>query len=170
MGKGTEGLQTMREEIEAENEGIVIPTQVRWLVNPRTSRERRQNGEIAASALVFVVNGSRVAQSLVKNGITAAGVWYRVETCRKEVPDSRLELCWGWGHIENKCSSKPKCGYSSVHHQTGDHKCNVVGCTAKQGSLCRHTLEMCPNCKGSHIAYSSRCANKTKAIETAQQN
>jgi len=28
MGKGTEGLQKMQEEFEAENEGIAIPTQV----------------------------------------------------------------------------------------------------------------------------------------------
>jgi hypothetical protein len=31
MGNGTEGLEKMREEFEAENEGIVIPTHVRWL-------------------------------------------------------------------------------------------------------------------------------------------
>jgi len=74
MGKGMEGLQKMREEFEAENEGIVIPTQVRWLANPRTIRERRQNGEIAASSVVFVVKGSRVARSLVKKDIKAAGV------------------------------------------------------------------------------------------------
>jgi len=48
MGKGTEGLQKMREEFESENEGIAIPTQVRWLANPRTIRERKQHGEIAA--------------------------------------------------------------------------------------------------------------------------
>jgi outer membrane biosynthesis protein TonB len=76
MGKGTEGLEKMREEFETENEGIVIPTQVRWLANPRTIRERRQNREIAASSVVFVVTGSKVAQSLVKKGIKAAGVWY----------------------------------------------------------------------------------------------
>jgi hypothetical protein len=29
MGKGTQGLQKMREEFEAENKGIAIPTQVR---------------------------------------------------------------------------------------------------------------------------------------------
>ena len=74
MGKGTEGLQKMREEFEAENEGIAIPTQVRWLANPRTIRERKQNGEIAASSVVFVVKGSRLAQSLIKKGIKAAGV------------------------------------------------------------------------------------------------
>jgi len=170
MGKGTDGLQKMREELEAENEGIVISTQVRWLANPRTIRERRQNGEIAASSVVFVVKGSRVAQSLVKKGIKAAGVWYRVETYTNEGPDSRCELCCGWGHIENKCGSEPKCGYCSGHHRTSDHKCNVVGCTAKQGSLCGHTLEKCPNCKGNHIAFSSRCVKKTEATEAARQS
>jgi hypothetical protein len=66
MGKGTEGLQEMREEFEAENEGIAITTQVRWLANPRTIRERRQNREIAASSVVFVVKESKAAQKLIK--------------------------------------------------------------------------------------------------------
>jgi hypothetical protein len=74
MGNCTEGLQKMREAVEVENEGIAIPTQVRWLVNPCTIRERRQNGKIAASSVVFVVKGSRLVQNLIKNGIKAAGV------------------------------------------------------------------------------------------------
>jgi len=41
MGKGTEGLQKMREEFEAENKGIAIPTQVRWLANPGIIGERK---------------------------------------------------------------------------------------------------------------------------------
>ena len=87
-----------------------------------------------------------------------------------EGPDSRCELCCGWGHIENKCGSKPKCGYCSGHHQTSDHKSNVVGCTAKLGSLCGHTLEKCPNCNGNHIAFSSRCVKKPEATEAARQS
>jgi len=82
---------------------------------------------------------------------------------------SRAQSC-GWGHIENKCGSKPKCGSCSGHHQTSDHKCNVVGCIAKQGSLCGHTLETCPNCKGNHIAFSSRCVKKREATEAARQS
>jgi hypothetical protein len=74
MGKGTEGLPKMREEFEAENQGIVIPTQVRWLANTNAIRERRQNGEIAASLVVFIVKRSKVAQSLIKKGIKAVGV------------------------------------------------------------------------------------------------
>jgi len=82
----------MREEFEAENEGIPIPTQVRWLANPRTIRERKQNGEIATSSVVFVIKGSRMAQSIIKKGIKATGVWNRVEEFMNAGHDSRCEL------------------------------------------------------------------------------
>ena len=72
---GTAGSQKMREEFEAQNEGIAIPTQAQWLENPRIIRERRQKCEISATSVVFVVMGSKVAQSLIKQGIKA-GVWY----------------------------------------------------------------------------------------------
>ena len=170
MGKGSEGLQKMREDFVPENEGIVISSHVRWLANPCTIRVRRQNGEIAASSLVFVVKGSRVAQSLGKKCIMAAGVWYRDETYTNEEPDSRCELSCVSGHIKNKCGSKPQCGYCSGHHWTSDHKCNVVGCTVKQGSLCSDTLEKCPNCTKNHIVLSSRCGKNTAATYSAQQS
>jgi hypothetical protein len=72
METGTNGLQKMWEEFEAENEGIPIPTQVQWLVNSYTMRERRQNGEIATSSVLFVVNESKLTQSLIKKGIQVA--------------------------------------------------------------------------------------------------
>jgi hypothetical protein len=133
IGKGTDGMHKMREEFEAENEGIVIHTQVRCLPNPRTIRERRENGEVAEPLEFFVVKGSHVAQILVTNGINAAGVCYRVETYTNEAPDSRGELCCRWGHIENNCCNKSKCGSCSGHHRTSDHMCIAVGCTAQQG-------------------------------------
>jgi len=49
MGRSTEGMQKMREEFEAENGGITVPTQVQRLPNPHAIRGRRQNGEIAIS-------------------------------------------------------------------------------------------------------------------------
>jgi hypothetical protein len=61
MGKGTEGLQKMRDEIHAEKEGVMVPVQVRWLVSPHSIKERRQKAEISASSVVFVVQGSKVA-------------------------------------------------------------------------------------------------------------
>jgi len=78
----------MREEFEAENEGVAILTQVLWLANPCTSREWRQNGEIDASLVVFVIKGNKIAQRFVKKGIKAAGLWYRVEMYTDAGPDS----------------------------------------------------------------------------------
>ena len=114
------------------------------------------------------MKGSKAAQVSVKKGIKVAGVWYRAEAYPNEGPDSRSELCCGWGHIENKYINKPTCGYCSGHHRTCDHKCNVVGCMAKQGSLCGHTLEKCPNWKGKHIAFSNRCTKKAEATRAAR--
>ena len=154
MGKGADNLQKMREEFEADNKGILIPTQVWRLANPCTIRERRQIGEITASSGVFVVKGRKVIQPLVKNSIKVVGVWYKVETFMYQEPDSKFDLCCGWGHLENECGRKPKFDYCSGHHQTSDHKCNVVRCTANQGSLCGHVLEKCPNCIRNHFEFS----------------
>jgi hypothetical protein len=147
MGQGTDGLKKMGEKFDVVNEGIKIPTQVWWLADPHIIRERRQNGEIAASSVDFGVKGSKAAQGLIKKGIKAAGVWYQVGTYTNACPDSRCELGCVWGHIENKCGNKLKCGYCSGNHHTNDHTCNVVGCMAKQGSLCSNKLEKCPNCQ-----------------------
>jgi len=76
MGKGTEGLQKLPEEFDAENEAVRIPTQIQWLANPRAIRETKQNGEIAASSGVFIVKRSKVEKGLDKKGIKVAGVWY----------------------------------------------------------------------------------------------
>jgi hypothetical protein len=169
MGKVKESLQGMQEESELENEGEVISIQVGWLVNPRTIRDRSQNGEIAERSVVFIVMGCKMAQSIVKKGIKVAGVWYRIEKYRNERPDSRGELCSRWGQIENMCGSMPRCDYCSGHHQTSEHKCNVVGCTAKHGSIWGHTLDMCPICRGNHIAFSSRCVKKREATKVGRQ-
>lgn len=79
MRKGTEGLQNMRQENLAENEGVTIPVLVRWLSNPQTIRESTQRREIMTLSVVFVVRGKVVAQRIANKGVTAAGVRYKVE-------------------------------------------------------------------------------------------
>jgi len=171
MGKGTDGLQKMKEEIQAENEAVAIPAEVRWLSNPRIIREREQRGEIKASSVVFIVRGKKVAQTLVNKGLIAAGVQYQVEPYTNAGPDSLCELCCGWGHIESKCSHhQPKCGYCAGPHRSSEHSCNVVGCASRQGAVCSHTQEKWPNCKGNHIASSGKCTKKIEAIRMAHQS
>jgi len=68
-------------------------------------------GENSALSVVFVVKGSKVVRRLVKEGIKAAGVWYRVEPFTSAGPDSRCVHSCGWAHIGSKCSGKPACVY-----------------------------------------------------------
>jgi hypothetical protein len=170
MGKYPDSKQTIPVQFEVENEGTVIPTNVRWLANTRTNRQRRQNGEIAASSVVFVVNGSMVAQRVVKKGMKAADIWYRVKMHTTKPPHTRCELCCMWGCIVTKWDSKAKCGYCSGHYQTSDHKCDLVWCLTKEWSLCGHTLEKCPKCDGNYIPFSSRWVKKTEGTEAAWQS
>jgi hypothetical protein len=160
----------MREEIQAENEGVTIPAQVRWLSNPRTIKEREQRAEIKASSVVFMVKGKKVAQRLVSKGVNAVGVLYKVEPYTNAGPDSLCELCCGWGHTESKCNNPPKCSYCAGPHRLDEHRCNIVGCGSKQGASCCHTQEQCPNCKGNHIAFSGKCAKRTEAVRMARQS
>jgi hypothetical protein len=105
--------------------------------------------------VIIIAKGSMVAMGMEKKGIKAAGGWYRVETYTNTGPVNTSEPSCGCGHIKNKGGTKPTCGYSSSHHWARDHKCNIVGSTAKQGLLCGHTPKKSPKCIGNHIAFSN---------------
>jgi len=169
MGNATEGLQTMRYEMHTQNEEVTVTGQVRWLASLHSIDERRQMGEITASSVVFVVMGTKVARSLVKEGIKAVGVWYRVELFMTAASHSRCEHCCVWGHIGSKCCGKPMCSDWSGPNRTSDHKCTVVGCTAKQGARCGHTQGKCPNNSSNHIAFSSRCGKMADVTRAARE-
>jgi hypothetical protein len=98
--------------------------------------EMRQNEQIATLSIVFVSNRRKMANGSVMKIINVAGVWYGVVLYINVGRDSRCELCHGRGHIERKCANKPTFAYSSGYHRASHQKCNVAGCTEKQGSLC----------------------------------
>jgi hypothetical protein len=92
-------------------QGVAIPAQVRWQLNPQIIRAREPRGEIKASLVVFIVWGKTVTQRDVNNGIIAAGVQNKRKQYTNVCPDCLWELCCGWRHIESKCSHhQPKCG------------------------------------------------------------
>jgi len=112
MGMGTDGLEKMRETIDAENEGVTIPAKVRWLTNPRTIQEGGPRGEIKVSSVVFVVKRTMAAQRLVRKGVPAVGVWFKVKLSTNAGPDSLCDLCCESGHIVCRSNLQPKCGIS----------------------------------------------------------
>jgi hypothetical protein len=95
MGKGTQALHNVRIAIQAENEGVAIPAQLRWLSNAGIIRQRELRGENRASTVVFIVRRKKVAQRLVNKGVFAAGVQYKVEPYMNAGPNSLCEHCCG---------------------------------------------------------------------------
>ena len=79
LGKGTHGLEKLREEIEAENEGVEIPMQIRWLGRVPDIKQRSAEGAIRGSSVTFVVRGQPMADKIIKSGLRVAGRQYQVE-------------------------------------------------------------------------------------------
>jgi hypothetical protein len=163
------GLQTLREDIEAENPGVVIPIPPRWVGSQRRIRERHAQGEIRGATVMFAIQDKRVAERLLTTGLRAAGRSYRVERYTIEGPDSLCAKCNAWGHIAEKCDSEVyRCMYCARNHPTSQHTCGILECKDPKGQLCKYTTKQCANCSGKHIALSGECIHKQKATMEAR--
>jgi len=171
LGKKTGGgLEKLRHEIQAENEGVVLPLAISWIGGPKDVQKKKAEGK-KASSVVFAVKGSKMAEKVLKGGLRAAGMKFDVEKFINAGPDSFCGVCSRWGHVEAKCGSlkMPACMLCAGRHLTKDHKCNVVGCKANAGQNCAHNVDKCVNCKGNHIAKANCCVKKQEAIKVARE-
>jgi len=171
LGKKTGGgLEKLRHELQAENEGVVLPLAINWIGGPKDVQKKKAEGK-KAYLVVFAVKGSKMAEKVLKGGLRAAGVEYDVEKFMNAGPDSFCGVCSRWGHVDAKCGSlkMPACMLCVGKHLTKDHKCNVVGCKANAGQNCTHNVDKCVNCKGNHIAKANCCVKKQEAIKTAKE-
>ena len=66
LGKGSRGTDALREELEVENEGVRIPSPVRWLSGAASVKARYNEKIIAASSVVFAVADESVYRSIRK--------------------------------------------------------------------------------------------------------
>jgi len=171
LGKKTGGgLEKLRQELQAENEGVVLPLAISWIGGPNDVQKKKAEGK-KASSVVFAVKGSKMAEKVLKGGLRAAGVKYDVEKFVNAGPDSFCGVCSRWGHVDSKCGSLKMqvCMLCAGRHLTKDHKCNMVGCKANAGQNCAHNVDKCVNCKGNHIAKANCCVKKQEAIKVARE-
>ena len=164
------GLDKLSQELQAENEGVVLPLAISWIGGPKDVQKKKADGK-KASTVVFAVKGSKMAEKVLKGGLRVAGVRYEVERFMTARPDSFCGVCSRWGHVEAKCGAlkMPACMLCVGQHLTKDYKCNVVGCKANSGQNCNHTVDKCVNCKGNHITKANVCSKKQEAIKKAKE-
>jgi hypothetical protein len=95
--RGTNGLEKLREEIEAENAGVSVPMAARWLVNVPQIKERWAKGLIQALSVFLAVRGEDTARKLLKEGIRICGNRYTIKRYQEERPNTQCTNCAKWG-------------------------------------------------------------------------
>ena len=109
MGKLRDGgLLKPREELEAENNGMQIPAEIRWLGGAKV-RARFQANKDSSSSVVAAVLGEATFGRLCKGGVRLLGRRYEVDAFEEAWrPDAS---CGRWGHITPHCrpTSAPRC-------------------------------------------------------------
>ena len=78
MGTTVGGLRLLREELEAENSGVSIPAEIRWLSRAK-AQARFQEIKGGASSVVAAVLGDVTFSHVCKSGIRLFGRRYEVE-------------------------------------------------------------------------------------------
>jgi hypothetical protein len=118
----------LRQELQPENEGVVLPLAISWIGGPKDVLMKNGEGK-TASSVVFALMRSKMAEKVLKGGLRVAGVKYDVENFMTAGPDSFCVVCSRWVHVAAKSESlkMPACMLCAGRHLTKDHKCNVVG-------------------------------------------
>jgi len=172
-GKSPDGLRILRQEIEAENPGVIVPMAVQWIRPWKTINERWQGGEINASSAVVVIQDRQTAMKILTTGLKMAGKRHDCERYERMGADSQCGNCCEWGHIEARCplaaGGQARCSYCAGSHRTEVHQCTVTDCSAAKGRVCKHIIPKCANCDESHFAHNNVCGNKKMAIALARK-
>ena len=160
MGGGG-GLKKLREELEAENTGVRVPADIRWLSGAK-ARARFHRDGCGSSSVAATVLSEEVFGRLCRRGTRLPGGRREVDAFEEERPDALCLRCGEWGHVTPHCdeAKRPKCAICAKEHATRDHHCPVEGCRVGRGRMCPQTTAKCANCGGPHGARADACAAK----------
>jgi hypothetical protein len=172
MGRGTQGVQKLQLEIQANREGVEVLPGIRWLGKAGSIKERYQRGDIQCSSAVFSVKGTPAAQLLLAKGALLGSTRYHMELYVYEGPDSQCSGCLKWGHIREWCPTPQifHCNYCMESHPSVQHRCTLEGCSPPAGVPCEHfqLKEKCANSQGPHFSNDRKCPHRLAAITLAR--
>ena len=143
------GLRKLREELEAENSGVQIPAEIRWLGGTKVrARFKALADKDGSPSVVAAVLGEATFGRLCKSGVRLFGRRYKVDAIEEAWrPDAFCSRCSEWEHIAPHClAAAPGCALCAKDHLTADHQCLIEGCRVGKGHPCPHGAAKCANC------------------------
>jgi hypothetical protein len=168
MGRGTQGVQKLQLEIQANHEGVEVLPGIHWLGKAGSIKERYQRGDIQCSSSVFSVKGTPAAQLLMAQGVLLGSTRYRTELYVYEGLDSQCSGCLKWGHIREQYPTPQifRCNYCAESHPSVQYQCTLEGCSLPAGVPCEHfqLKEKYANCQGPHFSNDRKCPHRLAAI------
>ena len=92
------GLRKLREELEAENSGVHIPAEIRWLGGAKVrARFEALADKDGSSSVVAAVLGEATFGRLCKSGVRLFGRRYKVDAFEEaRRPDAFCSRCSEW--------------------------------------------------------------------------
>jgi len=117
------GLTELREQIEAENPGVVVPPlSMKWMRAVSTIECHFQTGRLPknAASVIFKMPGKVVAQKLLVE-MWVAGNRFRALPYIPNKADTLCGMCGWWGHSEFRCQrGAATCTICAESHRTKD--------------------------------------------------
>ena len=157
------GLRKLWEELEAENSGLHIPAEIRWLGGAKVRTRFRAKKE-GAFSMVTAVLGEATFNRLCRYGVRLFGAPYDVDRYEKARPNAFCTRCSGWGRIAPHCkAADSRCSICAKDYEEANHQCPVEGYKVERGHPCPHETAKCANYGGPHGARADACAAKRKA-------
>ena len=158
------GLRKLREELEAENSGVHIPAEIRWLGGAK-ARARFQANKGGSSSVIAAILGEATFGRLCKSGVRLFGRRYEVDAFEEAwKSDAFCSRCSEWKHIAPHClAAGPRCALCAGHHLTTDHQCSIQGCRVGKGHPYPHGAAKCVSCGGAHRARADAYGAKREA-------
>ena len=99
VDRGSGGLRKPREELEAENEGLRTPAEIRWLGRVVNIRACFDECHDTAATVVAAVLGEATFSRLCRSGERLQDRRHEVEPFEEERLDAFCSRCCRWGHI-----------------------------------------------------------------------
>ena len=119
---------------------------------------------------MIIIRNKQIADKISANGLFFGGYNHKVDRFWEIGLGKICPRCCEYGHIIYKaCKAAPKCYICAGAHDALEHKCPIIGCSARTGKPCVHLPIKCIHCKGAHMATSVYCPKRKQAIEIAKK-